>query len=225
PPAAMYLAAAALVAGAVVLWRRGGAWFVVLTLAWHALVAAAAAAGRYPYGPARIALHFLGSPATPLRPPAAGPPAAAPARLRPAVWLLVAVALAPALRGAWDENVAHPFEREELRPVLEAIAARRRPGDATWVTPGATSAYRFYRPGYDPSVTLALPSLDVGAGLAAAAARGHGRVWVIFAHRVAVERPRVLAAVGPLRVADRVEATSAAALLLVAPEAATPPSG
>jgi uncharacterized membrane protein len=225
PPAAMYLAAAATVAGAVVVWRRGGAWFVVLALSWHVLAAAAAAAGRYPYGPARIALYLLGPTAILLGAAASGLTTAAPLRLRPVVWLLVVAALAPSVRGAWEENVAHPFEREELRPVLEAIAARRQPGDATWVSPGATSAYRFYVPAFDPSVTLALPSMDVGTALAAAATRGHGRVWAVFGHRVAAEQPRVLESLGRLRVADHVEATSAAALLLVTPEAATPPPG
>src|SRR5262249_46310691 len=60
PAEVAYVGVAASLVGAVRLAQRGAGWFVVLTLAWHALLAAAAFAGRYPYGPSRIALFFVG---------------------------------------------------------------------------------------------------------------------------------------------------------------------
>ncbi len=224
PPAATDVLGAAIVAGAVALWRRGGAWLVQLALAWHVLIAGAALAGRYPYGPARIALFFLGPTALLLAAAATMLADAVPARLRPAAWLVVLVPLLWPLAGTWDENVAHPFEREELRPVLHEVLARLRPGDALWVSPGATEAFRFYVPHPQAPVTLGSPAADakaVGDSLAASARRGNGRVWALFAHHAAVEEPLVLGQLGSLRVVEHVVATGAAALLLAAPVSAT----
>ena len=225
PPAAMFAAAACVVFGAVALWRRGGGWFVVLTLAWHGLIAAAAVAGRYPYGPARIALFLLGPTAILLGAAASAVATAVPSHVRPAAWLALALPLAWPLAGTWTENVTQPFEREELRPVLEEMRERRRPEDAVWVSYGATGAFRFYVPHPDAATSLAPPGGDVGPQLAASVARGRGRVWVIFGHWRPEEQARVQAALGALRVADRIEATGAGALLLVAPATATPPPG
>ena len=224
PPAALLAAAGGIVLGAVALWWRGDAWFVVLTLAWHALIAAAAVAGRYPYGPARIALYLLG-PTAILLAAAAAVARAVPPHIRPLAWVVVVLPLAWPLAGTWEENVVQPFEREELRPVLEAVWARRRPEDALWVSFGATSAFRFYMPHPDPGTVLALPITDVGSSLTASATRGRGRVWVVFCHRRPFEEARVRASLGSLRVADQIDATGAGALLLVAPDAATPRSG
>src|SRR5262249_22818087 len=66
---------------------------------------------------------------------------------------------------------------------------------------------------------------DVGPQLAASAARGRGRVWVILSHRGPEEEARVLAALGGLQVAGRIEAAGAAALLLVSPARPPPAPG
>jgi hypothetical protein len=213
--------------GAVWLWRRGDGWLPALAVLWHLLMAAAAAAGRYPYGPARISFFFLGPTALLLAAGASALAAAAPQGARPAAWLLLTLPLLWPLAGTWRENIARPFEREELRPVLEAILPMRHPGDAIWVSPGARFAFRFYVPHPDARVTFAGALSDVAGvrdSLAASSAQGDGRVWALFAHNADTEEARVRQALGPLRIAGRWDAHRAAALLLLAPGAASPPS-
>jgi hypothetical protein len=219
PPQAMYALGGALVIGAVHLVRTGGGWFVLLVLAWHALVAGAALAGRYPYGPARIALFFLGPTAVLLAAAVATVATIVPRVVRPGVWLAAAVPLLWPLAGTWRENWSEPFEREELRPVLEHVFAEARPDDVVWVSPGAVHAFLFYVPHPDARVTLAGPIVfDVRASLLNAARRARGRLWLVFGHRVVAEQASALQTLGRYRVLEVVERTGAAALL-VAPSA------
>ncbi|MBX6333635.1 MAG: glycosyltransferase family 39 protein, partial [Gemmatimonadaceae bacterium] len=82
---------------------------------------------------------------------------------------------------------ALPFAREELRPVLEYVAAHRRPGDVIYVYYGASRAMRYYAPRVglqDSSYELApclsgdwhdyLTALD--------ARRGTRRFWLVLSH-------------------------------------------
>jgi len=224
PAWCMYVLIALVIAGAVRLVIRGDGWFVALTIAWHVLMASASFAGRYPYGPARIAFVFLAPTALLLASAARVIVDALPRRARPLGWIVVGLAFAWPLAGTWRDTVTAPFEREEVRPVLHEVLARRRPGDAIWVAPGAMSAFRFYVPRPDAAVVLTLPLVDESAfrsTLADAGHRGHGRVWALFGHRQAMEEMLAVGAVrGSMRVADRIAATGAAAVLLTS---AAPP--
>jgi 4-amino-4-deoxy-L-arabinose transferase-like glycosyltransferase len=220
PPAATVMVTGAMLFGAVHLVRRGGGWFVVLTLAWHLLTAAAALAGRYPYGPARIALFFVAPTAILLAAAADGIAAAVPARVRPVAWLVVSLPLLWPLAGTWRENVVEPVSHEELRPLLHTVFARMRPTDAVWVSAGATPAFQFYVSHPDPRFTLSPPpnfTTLLHASIAAAAERGRGRVWLLFTHRGFEQERSALAVAAPLRVVDRVAAPGAVADLLATP--------
>jgi uncharacterized membrane protein len=218
PPRTIYALGIAMVIGAAHLVRTGGGWFVLLVLAWHGLVAGAALAGRYPYGPARIALFFLGPTAVLLAAAVAGAASVLPRVARPVVWLAAAGALFWPLAGTWRENWSEPFEREELRPVLEHVFAAARPDDGVWVSPGAVHAFLFYVPHPDARTTVAGPIIfDVRASLLGAARRAPGRLWLVFGHRVMSEHEFALETLARYRVLDAVERTGAAALL-VAPE-------
>jgi predicted membrane-bound mannosyltransferase len=218
-PRAMYALGVVLLIGAVHLVRTGGGWFVLLALAWHVLVVGAAVAGRYPYGPARIALFFLGPTAVLLAAAVAGIASVLPRVARPAVWLAAAVPLFGPLAGTWRENWSEPFEREELRPVLEHVFTAARPDDVVWVSPGAVHAFLFYVPQPDARTAVAGPIIfDVRASLLDAARRARGRLWLVFGHRVASEHEFALETLASYRVLDVVERTGAAALL-VAPGA------
>ena len=218
-PAAACAVMGAMVVGAVHLVRRGAGWFVGLAVTWHLLVAGAALAGRYPYGPARIALFFLAPTAIVLGAAADGGASLVPSRVRPAGWCLLLVPLLWPLAGTWQENVAQPFEREELRPVLEAVFSQRRPGDRIWVSPGAVSAFRFYVPEPDAQVVLGGPGSDPGSVQASlrAAARGETRVWAIFGHRQAVEEPVAMLSLSRAQPLARIAATGASAVLVTLP--------
>jgi 4-amino-4-deoxy-L-arabinose transferase-like glycosyltransferase len=218
--------AGAMVLGGVCLWRRGERWLPGLALTWHLLFVGAALAGRYPYGPARISFLFLGPTALLLAAAARAVALAAPPRMRPAAWLLVALPLAWPLAGTWQENVASPFRREELRPVIESVLAERRDGDAIWVSPGARFAFRFYVPEPDARTIFSGPLVDlavVRTTLTASAAVGGGRVWALFAHNFVSEETRTRQALGALVPRRRVAGYGAAALLLARPEPPAPP--
>jgi 4-amino-4-deoxy-L-arabinose transferase-like glycosyltransferase len=226
PMAAALTLAGAMALGGVWLWRRGERWLPGLVLTWHLLFVGAALAGRYPYGPARISFFFLGPTALLLAAAASAVASAAPAGARPAAWLLVTLPIAWPLAGTWHENVASPFRREELRPVMERVLAERRPGDAIWVSPGARYAFRFYVPEPDVRTIFAGPLVDlatVRTSLAATAAVGGGRVWALFAHNFVTEEARIRDALGSLKLRSRLPGYGASALLLSAPEPAAPP--
>jgi hypothetical protein len=85
--------------------------------------------------------------------------------------------------------VADPpvYRIEETKPLLRAVAARRRPGDAVYVYYGAAHAVAFYGPGYG----LRPGDYFQGGchrGYVAAyrreidGFRGRRRLWVIFSH-------------------------------------------
>jgi len=101
-----------------------------------------------------------------------------PARYAP--WVLVPFA-------AWA-LVRHPppWRPEHLRPVLEHVAERHRPGDALWVYYGEGQAYAYY------SKSIPLPA-DVRVATCDRAdprdllrqvdvERGRARVWILLAH-------------------------------------------
>lgn len=101
-----------------------------------------------------------------------------PARYVP--WLLLPIAVWALVRQP------PPWRPEHLRPVLEQVAERHRPGDGVWVYYGAGQAYAFYSKSNplrgevqvatcdraDPRDLLR--QLDVE--------RGRARVWILFAH-------------------------------------------
>ncbi len=99
--------------------------------------------------------------------------------------LVFAAALLPALAGfAADPPV---YRIEETRPLLRALAARRRPGDAIYVYYAAGHALRYYGPRYgfhDGDYVLgACHRGDVRAYLEEVDRfRGRPRLWVVFSH-------------------------------------------
>ena len=204
----------ALLLGAAFLLARGHGWFVGSTLVWHALIAGAAYAARYPYGPARIALVFLAPTSVLLAAAASGLAAIVPRALRPVAWVAAIVPLAWPLAGTWRENVSQPLEREELRPVLEYVFAHRTPEDLVWVSPGASGAFRFYVPRPDARTTVVgLPATD-RPSLAAITAPGFDRLWLVFAHRWPVEQQRAFGTLRGVRRLDSIVATGAVAVLV-----------
>jgi hypothetical protein len=98
---------------------------------------------------------------------------------------LFAVALVPALAGfAADPPV---YRIEETRPLLRALAAQRRPGDAVYVYYAAGHALRIYGPRYGfrtgdyllggchrGDTRAYLEDVDLF--------RGRPRLWVVFSH-------------------------------------------
>jgi hypothetical protein len=164
-----------------------------------AIALAAAAAHRYPFS--GRAILFLTPVAILAIADAVESLAAGLARLhvpRPVAAALFALALAVAT--ALQLPV---YRKQETRPVLAGIAARRRPGDALYVYYGAERALRFYGPrvGIDPSEATFggchrgqpreyLLELD--------RFRGRPRVWIVFTHAVSGEQPTMLGYLGSI---------------------------
>ncbi len=181
--------------GAIALWKRRRAAGLLL-LAPVAATLAAAVARLYPFG-GRVILFlapafllFAASGARVVAEELARSRARVPRALT--ATLLV---LPPALALASD----HPVRfHEETRPLLERLAADRRPDDAIYVYYGARMAFGFYAPrtGVDPSGALlgACHRDDPRAYLREIdALRSRPRVWVLFAHAVAgfAEQPLI----------------------------------
>jgi hypothetical protein len=108
--------------------------------------------------------------------------------------LLAAILVAPAADTV--RRVGRPITIEELRPVLEQVEANRRPGDRVWLYRGAGPAFDFYAPGLGLAaddrlerVAPARPCGDIRRSLRRAA-RGGGRVWVVFGHQHLPRSPR-----------------------------------
>ncbi len=119
-------------------------------------------------------------------------------------------------------------EVEELRPVLQEVARRQRPGDLVLVDIAAKAAFDHYAPRLgvprDGVVLFRTPSPGTTCGDDLTALRtgrfGNGRVWLVFSHEL-VEGPvlgtraDLLGRIGRVtRLAGVVEDTGATALLL-----------
>ncbi|MDP9437122.1 MAG: hypothetical protein M3P93_18805, partial [Actinomycetota bacterium] len=117
---------------------------------------------------------------------------------------------------------------EELRPVLEDVAAQLRPGDLVLVDIAAKAAFDHYGPRLgvlrDGVVLFRTPPPGEGCGADFAALRagafGEGRVWLVFSHDLSEgrrlgTRDDLLSRVGTVtRLVRRVRAPGAEALLL-----------
>lgn len=104
-------------------------------------------------------------------------------------WALLGGVTFGPLLGAAD-LVANGAEREELRDMLEVVAASAQPGDTLWVYYGARPAYLFYAEatdGFDASALQVVQGPDRLDELddyepALQALVGRGRVWTLFSH-------------------------------------------
>ncbi len=188
------------VLGAVALWKQRRADALIL-LAPVGVTLAAAAARQYPFG-GRVTL-FLGPAFLLCAASGARLVAEALARARvPRALTAGLLVLPPALALAAD----HPVRlHEETRPLLEHLAANRRPGDAIYVYYGARLAFGFYAPraGLDTGGALLgdchredprayLRELD--------ALRSRPRAWILYAHSVAelAEQPLIRGYLGEI---------------------------
>lgn len=182
-------------AGLVALAARRPAAAAVLVLAVGA-VAAAGLAGAYPLS-GRLAL-FAVAPAALLAAAALDLPALLPRLPRaplpglalPGLALLglavlgLAVLAIPAVQRS-GAAVVRPYEREEVRPVLSAVAADRRPGDLVLVDGyGGRYAAAFYGPrsGLGPYTLLQVDRARCGDGGLDPALAGARRVWLVTVH-------------------------------------------
>jgi Dolichyl-phosphate-mannose-protein mannosyltransferase len=216
------LALALLVLGVGVLWRRAPtAALLVLGAVGPAVVAAALSV--YPLAD-RLALWTVPPVALLLAAAVAAPPTR-PLVLPVALALLVTAgpAVADGLRLA--VRVQHV---EELRPVLERVAAQRRPGDLVLVDVAAVAAFDHYGPRLgvprDGVVLFATPPPGRGCDGDVVALRtgrfGEGRVWLVRSHelseaRALGSRADLLGRVGTVtRLVRRLSAPGAEALLL-----------
>jgi Dolichyl-phosphate-mannose-protein mannosyltransferase len=93
----------------------------------------------------------------------------------------IGIAAASPVRTSLDA-VAHPFTRNELRPVFEFIRDHRRPGDAVWVHSGAGAPYDFYARIVGMRADYFMLAGSKGPGCTAALAEfgTSPRVWVVF---------------------------------------------
>lgn len=217
PPGPTLLVVVAVMLGALALIRRGEYHLAALSGTWHLLVAAAAFAGAYPYGPARIALVFLAPTVLLLAAAVVGVVSRAPARSRPMVAGLCLLPLVAPLAGTWRENVTTPFEYEELRPVLDDLFAHARTADQIWVSPGATFAFRFYVPSPDGRVSFSpYPSFpdEYRKVLLGALDRGGGRLWLVFSHRGATDVQLARRTLGPVTVLESYARKNASTVLV-----------
>jgi hypothetical protein len=82
--------------------------------------------------------------------------------------------------------LGHPTTVEEVRPVLQAIHDRQRPGDLLWVYRGGIPAVRYYAPttGVSPTgiMWLARPTGPCDPRTTIRRAAGGHRVWLVFGH-------------------------------------------
>ncbi len=143
------------------------------------------------------------------------------------VAVLLALTAGPAVVRSLPLAV-HTQEVEELRPVLEQVAARRRPGDLVLVDIAAKGAFDFYAPRLgvprDGVVLFRTPPAGTSCGDDLVALRtgrfGNGRVWLVFSHElvegdVLGSRADLLGRIGRVtRLGASIEQTGAAALLL-----------
>lgn len=110
------------------------------------------------------------------------------------------------LVGQFRKAAGADYLREETRPLIERIAADRRPGDWVLVDPGAEPAFRYYNRNF------ALPHKDMPPGASGPAvlppdADPSGRIWFLYAHSLPEDVRRRMAALDA--VADRVSEQTA----------------
>ena len=186
PFAPLYLGLAAL--GAIAHWRRNRSLSLLL-LAPIATALAAADLHLYPFG-SRVVLFVV--PALMLA-VAAGVETLAATLLKLArrqlpkagAALLYLVALVPALLAFRADPPVYRIE--ETKPLLQAVAERRQPGDAIYVYYGAGHALRFYGPryGFQPG-DYELGGCHRGDArkylVEVDGFRGRPRLWVLIAH-------------------------------------------
>jgi hypothetical protein len=79
-----------------------------------------------------------------------------------------------------------PSTPEHLRPVLEQIAERQRPGDALWVYYGAGQAYSYYSKSISLRADVQVATCDRADPRdllrQVDVERGRARVWILLAH-------------------------------------------
>jgi Dolichyl-phosphate-mannose-protein mannosyltransferase len=178
-------------------WReREGRRAATMLLSVFAVTLAAALAGLYPYSGRRHVFLLL-----PMIYVLAGLGFAWALRLEPApkarllALTLVALVSLGGLRGSLHE--LRTTEPEHLRPVVEALAAARRPGDGLYVYSWAGPSFRYYEQRYDAAAG-ARSREDVARWLLAdvhgtdhrvrdtaaldAALAGSERTWLVFSH-------------------------------------------
>lgn len=213
-----------MVTGAVLLARRRGR-DAALLLAVLGVGVLAAAASAYPLND-RLALWIVGPVVLLL---ASALPAGVTVRTLP--WLVGAgmalgVVTTPVVRDGLPLLVDRT-ESQELRPVLEQLAAEAEPGDVVLVDRSARAATRYYAgrvDGIDPAGAIGFAAADGSCDdrsvLTEAGFAGR-RVWLVVSHQAGagvsrasrVELPRRIAAVA--RLERTIEAPGAAALLFV----------
>lgn len=107
--------------------------------------------------------------------------------LPPTNWVLVALLLLPPALVALSQ-IGKPYEREEIRPVLERLREEQQPGDFLYLYNAADYPFRYYGP------RLGLTRLEYTVGIDSrddwqlyydeldALMRDHDRVWLVFSH-------------------------------------------
>jgi len=179
------IAAFLFIMGVHAFWRNNRIWLALLVL--PLLFALAASALRmYPFtgrlllfaAPALLLLIATG--AESLRQPLW--------KTHRAAWLaLVALLiLHPALGVARATFAPAPYEREDMKTVLQHVQQQRRADDRFYVYYGAEEAFRFYAPRYDLAAATThfgkLPRSISDYLDDALAPHNAGRVWVVFSH-------------------------------------------
>lgn len=179
------IAAFLLIMGVHALWRNNRIWLALLVL--PLLLALAASALRmYPFtgrlllfaAPALLLLIATGVES-----------------LRKSLWrthraawvtLILLLFLHPTLGAVRTAFAPTPYEREDMKTVLQYIQQQRRVGDHLYVYYGAEEAFRFYAPRYDltghPVRFGKLPRSVADYLDDALAPSGTDRVWVVFSH-------------------------------------------
>ncbi len=160
----------------------------LLALAIIAMAPLAAAMSAYPFA-GRLSLWLVPLAALALT-------ALLPDRMDPwrALWLLAATGaitavVTPGLQASLPRLI-EPVYVEELRPVLEQVAAERQPGDTVLIHVAARGAYDYYErfiPVRREGVILLITSPDSGCDDRVALRTGRfatERVWVIFSHEL-----------------------------------------